>query len=79
MEKGVFQSYIYVKPSFNLYIYESVSWGAIVNGWSSATPSVCVLDTSWEGYNQIKAGPDLAEGVYLLEYNANTKKVSMKK
>ena len=77
VEKGVFQSYIYVKPSFNLYIYESVSWGAIVNGWSSATPSVCVLDTSWEGYNQIKAGPDLAEGVYLLEYNANTKKVSM--
>ena len=77
VKKGVFQSYIYVKPNFNLYIYGSISWGDIVNGWTSATPSVCVLDTSWEGFNQIRAGADLTEGVYLLEYNANTQKVSM--
>ena len=63
-----------------MYIYGSISWGAITNGWDSATPDVCIHDaTSWVGFDQIRPGTAFTEGLYLLEYNQNTNKVSMVK
>lgn len=80
VEKGVFRSYVYAVPGFIMYIYGSISWGAITNGWDSATPDVCIHDaTSWVGFDQIRPGTAFTEGLYLLEYNQNTNKVSMVK
>jgi len=76
-ELGVFQSYIYAKDNFNLFLYGSISWEDAINGWSSSTPGVCIVDSSWEPHHQIKPGEDFVEGLYILEYNSKDNTVGM--
>ena len=76
-ELGVFQSYVYAKDGFNLYLYGSIAWGDAINGWTSTTPDICVVDNSWEGHDQIRQGAGFVDGLYILEYNKNKNTIGM--
>ena len=76
-ELGVFQSYIYAKDGFNLYMYGSISWGDAINGWTSKTPDICVVDDSWAEHHQIRQGSGFVDGLYVLEYDRNNNTVAM--
>lgn len=80
IKDGIYRSYIYLGDNFGIHLYHGTSWGMYITDWTSGNGNTLVAHTDGNlHYGTQNTNLPFTPGIYLIEYNENTKTLTISK